>query len=107
MKNIELTQEEFDAQFTLVPAPSDNPEHIDRLYDWYDNPDDMHTAECLTASAEGRLWTEVDAEDDDEGNMVFITLSGYHHVNRLRHYVTVERVPPNTQIIVIDRMERC
>jgi hypothetical protein len=96
--SIQLTEDEFEAKYPLVPN------HLDTNASWTygDGPGCLfETYGEELAFVRGQdprtIWTLVDHPEDDNKELVF---SGYHHVNRLGYLISTVPFPEDTNIEV-------
>ena len=93
---IELTEDEFDAEYSLVVN------HINPSATWAigDGPGHLFNTYGEELSFVGRqnprtIWTLVDGDDGD-----MYLISGFHFVNRVGYILTTTPVPTDTMIQV-------
>jgi hypothetical protein len=98
---IELTEDEFDDQYALVPN------HINPSATWTidDNGGCMFETygeefEFVRRYDPRKVWTFVDGDDGD-----MYVVSGLHYVNRVGYLLSREPVPENTTVQVHIPME--
>lgn len=87
----QLTEDEFVDRFN----PETNEDgSLYRQRDWT-NPEDL--VEIQKASAESRLWTQIDGDGGE-----WVLSSGYHRVNRNYYVITESPIPVGQDIEVMD-----
>jgi hypothetical protein len=93
---IELTEDEFDQQYQLIPNHL-NPsagwaigDQAGCLFETYGDEYDY-----VRRFDPARIWTIVDGDDGD-----IYVVNGLHHVNRIGYLLSREPVPANTAIQV-------
>ncbi|MBX9580291.1 MAG: hypothetical protein K2X87_08295 [Gemmataceae bacterium] len=93
---IEMTEDEFDARYTLVPN------HLDLNASWAygDGPGCLfETYGEELAFVRGQdpntIWTLIDGDDGDQ-----YLVSGYHFVNRIGYLLSTVPVPDETEVQV-------
>ena len=93
--SIELTEEEFDARFPLLPN------HLNPNASWAygENPGCLFETygeelDFVRRQDPQSIWTLVDGEDHP------VVLGGFHLVNRIGYLVSATPVPPGSTIFV-------
>ena len=98
---IEMTEDEFDARYTLVPN------HLDFNASWAygDGPGCLFETygeelDFVRAQDPRTIWTLMQGDDD-----VDYLVSGYHLVNRIGYLISENPIPEGVDIQVILPME--
>ncbi|MFA5366650.1 MAG: hypothetical protein WC333_02100 [Dehalococcoidia bacterium] len=100
MKQIQLTEEQFDEQYHPVKNHLDNNASFDGcMFETY-GAELQHIVGCLKGTKR-QVWTIIESDRND--NIYY--LSGLHIVNRLGFLVTLERVPEDTEVEVFIDIE--
>lgn len=93
---IEMTEDEFDDRFTLIPN------HLNPSASWgYDDNQgclfETYGEEVAFVKQQDmqRVWTLVDGDDGD-----LYVISGYHYVNRIGYLISRDPIPENVTIQV-------
>ncbi len=99
---IELTEDEFDDQYPLVPN------HMNRSAGWAIGEDGGCLFETYGQELDfvkrqdrRRVWTLIYGDDGD-----LYVVSGLHHVNRVGYLLSRDPVPPDSTIQVLIPMDR-
>jgi hypothetical protein len=102
MKQIQLTEEQFDEQYHPVVNHLNNNAPFDGcMFETY-GAELLHIVDCLKGTKR-QVWTIIESDTND--NMFYV--SGMHIVNRLGFLVTLEKVPEDTEIEVLIDVESC
>jgi hypothetical protein len=102
MAFIQLTEDEFDAQYHPVKNHLDDNASFDGcMFETY-GKELLHVVDCLKGTKR-QVWTIIESDCND--NIYYV--SGMHIVNRLGFLVTLERVPEDTEIEVFIDIESC
>ena len=90
-----ITEEEFDAQFTVVANHIDTSSSCDG-YMFKTSGKELRYIQIVAISHPNNLWTYVDADDG-----IYI-VSGYRTINRIGYFITTTPWTEDTQFKVSD-----
>lgn len=87
MNNEYISEEEFDKRFTIFEKNGE-----EQHFETYGK--DIEDIQKIFKTTPNKVWTMIECEDK------LFYQSGFHKVNRLYYFVTLEEVPENTLIEV-------